>query len=191
MPDPSDRLPMPAFVAEIDRLIARGFVRQEVHRFLAGHLIEPASLTPYLGFAAGRYTRHLVVKNDHVEILVLCWDTAQRAPVHGHEGELCWARVERGALRFTNYRLVSETPLVVEPVAEPVLGHAGFLDGPADLHAVENPPQLGSRAVSLHVYSKPFPECDIYDLARGERRRVRLAYDSTPESRAALGREGR
>ena len=34
-----------------------------------------------------------------------------------------------------------------------------------------------SRA-SLHVYSFPFDECDIYDLAQGEKKRARMEYDT-------------
>jgi len=40
---------------------------------------------------------------------------------------------------------------------------------------------MGADAVTLHVYVKPYDECDIYDLARGVIRRVRLGYDSVPE----------
>ena len=37
--------------------------------------------------------------------------------------------------------------------------------------------------MSLHVYVKPYDECDIYDVARGEVRRVRLTYDLFPSTR--------
>ena len=33
-------------------------------------------------------------------------------------------------------------------------------------------------AISLHVYAKPFSECDIYNLDTGKIDRVELAYDS-------------
>jgi len=115
-----------------------------------------------------------------VEILVLCWAEGSRAPIHGHEGELCWARVERGILSFTDYREVSRQPLKVTPVAPAFVGGRGHVDGPADLHAVENPPNFGEPAVSLHVYARPYDECDVYDLEEGTVRRVRLSYDSVP-----------
>jgi hypothetical protein len=34
--------------------------------------------------------------------------------------------------------------------------------------------------VSLHVYCRPYDECDIYDPEEGVVRRVRLFYDSVP-----------
>jgi len=173
-----DLLSLPDFVARMRRLTSPIVDASGVQTFLDGHLIEPASIEPYLHYTAGRYTRHLVFKNAAVEILVLCWARGSRAPIHGHEGELCWARVERGRLRFTGYREHSRSPLRLSPVGHPLDGGPGHVDGPADIHAVET---IGDDAVSLHVYVKPYEECDIYDLAQGVVQRVRLSYDSVPE----------
>ena len=173
-------MPMAGLVDEIGRLTAAGLDAGRMQRLLSSTLVEPASLDPYLRFEAGRYTRHLVHKSAEVEILILCWAAGSRAPIHGHEGELCWARVERGTLSFTNYHEVSRRPLRVTPVGPALVGGPGHLDGPADLHAVENPPDLRRPAVSLHVYARPYDECDIYDLEEGTVKRVRLRYDSVP-----------
>jgi hypothetical protein len=171
---------MAEFVAEIRRLCDSGLHGREVERFLAGSRIEPSTLGPYLRFVPGRYSRHLVHKDRDVELLVLCWARGARAPIHGHEGERCWARVERGRLRFTSYREESRQPLRLVALGQAVEGGPGHLDGPADIHAVENPPELAEDAVSLHVYARPYDECDLYDLEQGVVRRVRLQYDSTP-----------
>jgi hypothetical protein len=40
-------------------------------------------------------------------------------------------------------------------------------------------------AVSVHVYSRPYDECDLYDSVEGPVRRVRLQYDSVPSHPAA------
>jgi hypothetical protein len=173
-----NRLAMDAFVTRMQRLTAPTVDAAAVQRFLGAHLIEPASLERYVHFEAGRYTRHLVFKNPAVELLVLCWSRGSHAPIHGHEGELCWARVERGQLRFTSYRELSRSPLRLAPEGPSIEGKPGHVDGPADIHAVET---VGEDAVSLHVYVKPYDECDIYDLALGAIRRVRLTYDSVPE----------
>jgi NitT/TauT family transport system ATP-binding protein len=172
-------LSMDDFVARMRELTAPPVEAGSVQRFLGTHLIEPASLEPHVRYAAGRYTRHLVFKSSAVELLVLCWSRGSHAPIHGHEGELCWARVERGQLRFASYRELSRSPLRLAPEGSPVEGKPGHVDGPADIHSVET---VGADAVSLHVYVKPYDECDIYDLAQGVVRRVRLTYDSVPGS---------
>jgi hypothetical protein len=169
---------MKTFVDRLEAMASSGFDTGEVDSYLRDTLIEPVSLAPYLTFHAQHYARNLVHKSRTFEILVVCWKIGQRAPIHGHEGERCWARVEQGKLRFANYRQISEEPLMVETLGEPVDGGPGYLDGPADIHAVENPENFGEDAASLHVYSYPFGECDIYDLARGLKKRVRLEYDT-------------
>ena len=47
---------------------------------------------------------------------------------------------------------------------------------PADIHSVEN--IQDEPAISLHLYTKPFGECDIYCIDKGTIERVPLVYDS-------------
>ena len=169
---------MDDFVNTLETMAARALPVNDVQAYLEQTRITPATFEPYLHYKPERYTRHLVHKTEAFEVLVICWDVGQQAPIHGHEGELCWARVERGKLRFTNYRLVSETPLQLAPLSAAIDGGVGYLDGPADIHAVQNCIEFGAPAASLHVYSRPYAECDIYDLVRGERQRARMSYDT-------------
>ena len=165
------------FVESLEGMAARDADIGRIQAYLNETLLEPRALDAYVSYRHERYTRHLVHKSTAFEILVLCWGIGHKAPIHGHEGELCWARVERGRLRFEDFRLLSERPLTLEPLGPPVDGGVGHVDGPADLHSVENPAAFGAPAVTVHVYTLPYDECDIYDLKRGERRRVRMAYD--------------
>ncbi len=169
---------MDDFVTTLESMAAGTFDANAVQSYLADTRIIPATLEKYLHYQPERYTRNLVHKTDAYEILVICWGSGQQAPIHGHEGELCWARVECGTLRFTSYRLVSNTPLHLELISPAVDGSAGHLDGPADIHAVENCMEFGAPAASVHVYSRPYAECDIYDLVSGECQRVQMAYDT-------------
>jgi predicted metal-dependent enzyme (double-stranded beta helix superfamily) len=169
---------MDRLIDDLKSLSSRGFPALDVRSYLSQSLIEPQALTPYLHHCENHYTRNLVHKDEDFEILVICWGRGQKAPIHGHEGELCFARVELGTLRFSNYRAVSDEPVRLELSGRPIDGAVGFLDGPADIHAVENPAEFEAEAASLHVYSKPYGECDVYESERGPRRRVRLAYDS-------------
>ncbi len=171
-------VPMDELVSDIKSFAARDFPRAEVDEYLASTLVAPDSLDGYLSYCEDRYTRHLVHKDEDFELLVICWGSGQKAPIHGHEGELCWARVERGKLRFSNYRIVSEEPLELTQEGDPVDGSSGFVDGPAELHSVDNPDAFGENAASLHLYAKPYSQCDVYDSLHGPVRRVDLAYDT-------------
>jgi hypothetical protein len=181
---------MAEFVREVRKRCDGVLDAVEMGRFLTACRIEPASLDDFVRFAPGRYTRHLVHKDRDVEVLVLCWARGARAPIHGHEGEHCWARVERGRLAFRNYREISRAPLDLEVLGGVVDGGPGHVDGPAEIHSVINPASLEEDAVSVHVYCRPYDECDIYDVEQGSVRRVRLAYDSVPPLSAAASEAG-
>lgn len=169
---------MADFVREIRGRCHGALDPAEMGRFLVTARIEAASLNAFVRFVPGRYTRHLVHKDGDVEVLVLCWAQGSSAPIHGHEGEYCWARVERGRLAFRSYRELSRAPLRLEPLGGAVDGGPGYVDGPADIHAVSSPAGRAEEAVSVHVYCRPYDECDIYDVEHGAVRRVRLHYDS-------------
>ena len=177
---PALLMPMADFVREVQQRCRGTLDAVEMGHFLTVTRIEPASLDGFIQFASGRYTRHLVHKDHAVELLVLCWARGAVAPIHGHEGEYCWARVERGRLVFRSYRETSRVPLRLEALGGAVDGGPGYVDGPAEIHSVTNPAGLGEDAVSVHVYCLPYSECDIYDVAQGAVRRVRLLYDSVP-----------
>ena len=146
-----------------------------VTEFLNEYKLPDKELNDYLHFKDNKYARNLVYKDKDFEILIVCWHPEQIAPIHGHEGEKCWMRVEIGSLNICNYKLKSIDPLSLSMVNQ-IKGDAGFLDGPAEIHSVEN--AFDEDAISLHVYTKPFSECDIYNLDTGKIDRVELAYDS-------------
>lgn len=169
-----------SLLERLHEFAARGFASHDVLPFLRSSLMDPGELERYLHWARGRYTRNLAFKCADFELLVLCWDVGQAAPAHGHEGEKCWARVERGRLRFRNFRETFRDGgrARLEPLGPAVDGGPGHVDGPAEIHSVENLAAHGARAVSLHLYSRPYSECDLYDLERGTVARTRLRYDS-------------
>jgi hypothetical protein len=45
-------------------------------------------IAPYLGFKAGNYSRHRVMKNEFVEMLVLCWKPGQRCGLRSRRHSL-------------------------------------------------------------------------------------------------------
>lgn len=50
---------------------------------------------------------------------------------------------------------------------------------PADpVHRVVNPREFGQRAVSLHVYSRPFDTCVVYSPEQGTCGEIRLHFNT-------------
>lgn len=166
---------MNSLIHDLKTYARQDFPVPELTSFLAHYDLSQDTLNEYVGFKSEKYARHLVHKDEDFEILIVCWEPGQTAPIHGHEGEKCWMRVEQGALKVCNYELDSMAPLSLT-MTEEIKGEKGFLDGPAEIHSVEN--VYDEPAVSLHIYAKPFAECDIYCLDSSTIKRVSLVYDT-------------
>ena len=147
----------------------------EVSSYLLELKLGQEELKKYLLREDSHYTRNLIHRDSDFEIMVICWPPNTSAPIHGHEGEKCWARVQDGNLQICNYEEISSDPLKLNMLQE-LSCSPGFLDGPADIHSVEN--ITDEFATSLHVYAKPYDECDIYDMEKGTIDRTKLSYHS-------------
>lgn len=147
----------------------------EVSSYLLELKLGQEELKKYLLREDSHYTRNLIHRDSDFEIMVICWPPNTSAPIHGHEGEKCWARVQDGNLQICNYEEISSDPLKLNMLQE-LSCSPGFLDGPADIHSVEN--ITDEFATSLHVYAKPYDACDIYDMEKGTIDRTKLSYHS-------------
>jgi cysteine dioxygenase len=159
------------------------FQPEEICARLRGVLLDPGTLQPYLHFAPHRYTRNLIHRDDTFELIALCWEPHTESPIHNHSGQLCWLSIQSGALRLENFNSLdgpgpsSNIRLVPSGVVE--RAPTGVLDlqqGDNAIHRVSNP--FEERAVSLHVYSRPFDDCIAYDLAARTARPMKLQYHS-------------
>ena len=97
------------------------------------------------------------------------------APIHVHEGEKCWFKILSGSLEIINYEIESTKPLKLKQL-EKINASSGYLDGPADIHAINN--CYKEPVKTLHVYAKPYDSCDIYDLKTNQIQRLKMNYNS-------------
>ena len=155
----------------------------EVCARLRGLLLDPRTLQPYLHFAPRRYTRNLIYRDEIFELIALCWEPHSQSPIHNHSGQLCWLSIQRGALRLENFKsLDGPGPgdgIRLVPNGGLTRATEGALDlqqGENAIHRVSNP--FDDRAVSLHVYSRPYDTCIAYDPPSQTARVMRLCYHS-------------
>ena len=59
---------------------------------------------------------------------------------------------------------------------EKINASIGYLDGPADIHAINN--CYKEPVKTIHVYAKPYDSCDIYDLNTNQIQRLKMNYYS-------------
>lgn len=160
------------------------FLPERVHGYVTAHAISPDSLRPYMFFSRAHYTRNLIFKNELFEAIALGWDVGQNSMIHNHREQNCWMLVPIGRLKNQNYRVLGRdeargyceleatssflitpsSPLEVDP-NEPV-------------HQVLNLAEFGERAVSIHIYSRPFNTCEVYSLEKKSYGDIALRYTS-------------
>ena len=164
-----------AVIERLKEFAHQDFPVPEVSSYLLNLNLNENELKKYSFLKENYYTRNLIHKDTDFELMVICWPPNTSAPIHGHEGEKCWARVQEGQLQICNYEEISSDPLELNMIQR-LSCSPGFLDGPADIHSVEN---LSDKfATSLHVYAKPYDACDIYDTDNGKIERMKLSYYS-------------
>lgn len=134
------------------------------------HPVDIETLEPYLYFYQEHYTRNLIHKTDLFELIAICWDIGQKSPIHNHRDQKCWMAMAYGKVQIHNFALVQKDPgkrfCELKSSGQFILDvqHPGQVDPEEPIHQVLNLPAYNCRAVSLHVYSRPYDSCEIYDL---------------------------
>jgi len=179
------RVPIETLVAKLRALPAAAFDQTEqVRTLLAEFPVEESSLAQYLTWNRQHYTRNLIDKNEIYELLAICWEVGQASSVHNHRDQNCWMAAPIGSLRVENFivefedhaagtcRLVASNTVEMSP-ANPCAVDPGH-----PVHRVVNPREANRRAVSLHVYSRPFDSCIVYSPDQGTCGDVKLHYNT-------------
>lgn len=160
------------------------FSPDKVSEYLQTHVVHPATLEPYIFFSPASYTRNLIFKNDLFELLALCWEIGQASIVHNHHDQRGWVTLCVGKLAVQNYRVVDRNPQALtcklEPTESGLLtpGALATVDREEQVHQMMNLKGWNERAVSLHIYSKPFNTCEVYQPDRGTYCEMELRYTS-------------
>jgi cysteine dioxygenase len=170
-------------VEGLRKFTAEAFTEIEpIRRFLRDTPVSPESLDPYLLWDRQHYTRNLIDKTPLYELIAICWEVGQASSVHNHKDQNCWMAVPIGRLQVENYHLVEQDleagccKLEPTDMVEMNLSHPCAVDPADPVHRVLNPREFNQRAVSLHVYSRPFDTCVVYSPEQGTCGEISLHY---------------
>lgn len=173
------------FVNNLQKLRDRDFDAVETPlAYLRANPVEPDSLTPYLFWNQQHYTRNLIDKTDLYELLAICWEVGMGSSIHNHKDQNCWMAAPMGRLSVQNYRVIEEDlaahrcNIVPTDVVEITPSNPVAVDPLHPVHDVRNPREFGSRAVSLHLYSRPFESCVVYSVEQRSCGEIGLHYSS-------------
>lgn len=134
---------------------------EQLYNWLQNTNIAADELEPYLGFKERTYWRHLVCRNEAVEMLVLCWQPGQRTVIHDHNGSVGAVLVQQGVLWETMFDFDEQKGLRYHSVNERQAGAVTGADVP-DIHQLGNPDVSEQNLVTIHVYSPPLGVLHTY-----------------------------
>jgi len=170
-------------VSELRKFPAPAFDHtQEIVGFLQTIQVTPETLAPYLNWDRQHYTRNLIDKTPLYELIAICWEVGQASSVHNHRDQNCWMAVPIGRLLVENYRVVfqkiEEGKCELKPADTVEMNPTRpcAVDPLEPVHRVLNPREFNQRAVSLHVYSRPFDTCVVYSPEQGTCGEIKLNY---------------
>ncbi|MGC2802811.1 MAG: cysteine dioxygenase family protein, partial [Candidatus Acidiferrum sp.] len=157
---------------------------ETVQDYIIQHAVRPETLDKYCFFSKGNYTRNLIFKNDLFECMTICWEIGQNSRIHNHRDQNCWMSAPIGRLKVQNFRVENKDAscgtckIVPTEIYEMDGAHPVHVNPLEPVHQVLNLPEFNRRAVSIHVYSKPFDSCEVYTREKGTYGDVPLHYTS-------------
>ncbi len=178
-------VPVEKLVQELRSLPESAFVPTEpIRRLLQEIPVDADSMARYLNWDRQHYTRNLIDRTPLYELMAICWEVGQASSVHNHRDQNCWMAVPMGRLQVENFHLVhqdlSAGRCQLEPlnVVEMNISHPCAVDPGDPVHRVVNPKEFNQRAVSLHVYSRPFDTCVVYSPEQGTCGEIKLHFNT-------------
>ena len=178
-------VPIHTLVQELRRMPETNFIDTEpVRRCLQQMPVDSDSLAPYLNWDRQHYTRNLIDRTPLYELMAICWEVGQASSVHNHKDQNCWMAVPIGRLHVENFHLVHQDiergQCKLEPsnTVEMNISHPCAVDPADPVHRVVNPREFNQRAVSLHVYSRPFDSCVVYSPQQGTCGEIKLHFNT-------------
>jgi len=180
----SRRLTITDWVKDLASISERDFTLETVQDYILYHAVRPETLDKYLFFSKGNYTRNLIFKNSVFECMTICWEIGQASRVHNHRDQNCWMSAPIGRLRVQNFRVDQRDAtrgtchLVPTDIYDMDAAHPAHVNPLEPVHQVLNLAEFNQRAVSIHVYSKPFDTCEVYQREKGTYTDVPLHYTS-------------
>lgn len=160
------------------------FTCDNVYAYLGDNPVDVSSIEPYLFWNPDFYTRNLVYKDDRFELMAICWEKGMASRIHDHAGQRCWMTVPIGRLRGQNFAVAemdessSFCRLVETNSFELSECLAAKVELEEPIHQVLNLPEFDQRAVSIHIYSRPFDNCVSYCRDSNTFKTVPLFYTS-------------
>jgi cysteine dioxygenase len=179
-----DRVRIEKVIEGLKEIPEAEFTCDNVYEFLERNPVDVDSITKYFFWNPEFYTRNLIYKDDRFEMMAICWEKGQVSRVHNHSEQKCWMTVPVGRLQGQNFVIeeIDEQRGYCKLVETDNFCLSDCLAAKVELeepiHQVLNLVEYDQRAVSIHIYSKPYDKCISYCRDTNTFKEVSLFYNS-------------
>lgn len=129
-------------------------------------------------FSEKKYARNLIARSDYAELLMLCWRSGQRTPIHDHGGSVGVILVCEGSLTETMYERQPEGHVKPYNTFRWSPGGITGADVP-DIHQLLNLQPQERDLVTLHCYAPPLSVLNTFSPVSGRVKKWREGYFSS------------
>lgn len=162
-------------VAEIIHNLTAVPSLDDVKAWFAALLLRQRDYESYRLFSKRKYARNLIARSPYAELLMLCWRSGQRTPIHDHGGSIGVVMVTEGSLTETMYEHTPEGRVRPYNTNRWSLGAITGADVP-DIHCLMNMQTEGRDLVTLHCYAPPLSVLNTFSPSSPRVRRWREGY---------------
>lgn len=168
-------------IAELREIFAHDRVNIEyVQALLESYKSNPKDWRKFAKFDQHRYTRNLIDEgNGKFNLMMLCWGESHGSAIHDHANSHCFVKVLDGQLKETRFAWPnqSEPEDHMKKIGEEVYSKDGvtYMCDEIGLHRMENPSHCDG-SVTMHLYSPPFMECQMFDERTGHANVAKMTF---------------
>lgn len=162
---PATTVPSPAalrpLLAYLNSLTGRRAELGELQRLLAESGLTTADVAEFMHFDDRGYCRNLVAEGPWFNVLVLCWKSGQRSPIHDHAQSVCAFKVLTGVCSEVAYDLRPDGGVRPARTRDYAAGEI-VASHDSETHEVANLQPVGTELVTVHVYSPPLKTMRVF-----------------------------
>ena len=148
---------------------------EEIKQWFSALLLRQRDYEPYRAFTPRKYARNLIARSSFAELLMLCWRSGQRTPIHDHGGSVGVILMVEGLLTETMYEHAPEGH--VRPYNTYRWGPGGITGADVpDIHQLLNLQPEKRDMVTLHCYAPPLSVLNTYSPRNARVRHWREGY---------------
>jgi cysteine dioxygenase len=143
--------------------LPKAIPRDEIRIGLAGLTLDQNALLECLCFNERAYQRNLIHSTETYEVLIICWRSRQRSPIHDHGESTCGVLVVEGVATETIF-MVNPGNRLIEARSRRIEKGSIVVSRGGDIHQLANMESPGVDLISLHVYSPRLKGARYYRL---------------------------